>query len=73
MELNSPSKTVKNKLLNLPFYAVPDNVKTSTEIINEARASVRPIDTKRPFTPRGGQRHLFENVIRRSRPPSAYT
>lgn len=62
--------------VTVPFYAPPlSGRKTSAEIISEARAAIlkasgdkeiigalRPIDTKRPFTPRERQRTLFGTV-----------
>lgn len=69
-----------------PFYAPPSCViKTSAEIISEARAAmqsksnygsnrspqaIRLVHTKRPFTPRDSNRTLFgRNNV--GRPPSA--
>lgn len=50
--------------------------KTSAEIVSEARQSLRVQSTKRPFTPRDEQRHLFgEDTVRAShgnRPPSSF-
>ncbi|XP_052752029.1 armadillo repeat-containing protein 2 [Galleria mellonella] len=72
-----------------PFYAPPRR-KTSAEIISEARAAiygemssassgvgggvVRPLRTRRPFTPREPQRTLFSDRARKrdQRPPSAF-
>ncbi|GLH08473.1 Uncharacterized protein GBIM_13701, partial [Gryllus bimaculatus] len=84
--------------VTVPFYVPPPSVKkTSAEIINEARASirkggtmgisvspsevgmgfspsVRPLDTKRPFTPRERQRTLFGSSNNYSRrPPSSFS
>lgn len=51
-------------------------MKTSAEIVSEARKSLRVQSTKRPFTPRDGHRHLFgKNTVRAShdnRPPSSF-
>lgn len=44
---------------NLPFYALPQNVKTSAKIVNEARSSIRTLEAKRPFTPLDNKRTLF--------------
>ncbi|XP_052739107.1 armadillo repeat-containing protein 2 [Bicyclus anynana] len=71
-----------------PFYAAPRR-KTSAEIISEARAAIsaemsslasgvggalRPLRTRRPFTPREPQRTLFTENARKkdARPPSAF-
>ncbi|CAH0402830.1 unnamed protein product [Chilo suppressalis] len=71
-----------------PFYAPPRR-KTSAEIISEARAALygemsgsgsgsggalRPLRTRRPFTPREPQRTLFTERARNTdpRPPSAF-
>ncbi|CAG5024512.1 unnamed protein product [Parnassius apollo] len=72
-----------------PFYAPPRR-KTSAEIISEARAAIfdemnnssggssvgalRPLRTRRPFTPREPQRTLFTDRARKreQRPPSAF-
>ncbi|XP_045539183.1 armadillo repeat-containing protein 2 [Papilio machaon] len=72
-----------------PFYAPPRR-KTSAEIISEARAAIfdemsgassgssvgglRPLRTRRPFTPREPQRTLFTDRARKRdpRPPSAF-
>ncbi|CAH0713959.1 unnamed protein product, partial [Brenthis ino] len=71
-----------------PFYA--PRRKTSAEIISEARAAIstaemsnvagtgvgalRPLRTRRPFTPRESQRTLFTERTRKKdqRPPSAF-
>ncbi|XP_066557449.1 armadillo repeat-containing protein 2 [Amia ocellicauda] len=62
---------------NEPFYLSPSpRKKTSAEIINEARRSLRTIKTQRPFTPRNDQRQLFGPSSSRSieqRPPSAFS
>ncbi|XP_038216688.1 armadillo repeat-containing protein 2 [Zerene cesonia] len=70
-----------------PFY-VPPRRKTSAEIISEARAAIsgemsssgsslgalRPLRTRRPFTPREPQRTLFSERIKKkdARPPSSF-
>ncbi|XP_068087369.1 armadillo repeat-containing protein 2 isoform X2 [Hyperolius riggenbachi] len=60
-----------------PFYKPPASVpKTSAEIINEARNSLRTLQTQRPFTPREEQRKLFDALSSRTsdnRPPSAFS
>ncbi|KAM4042522.1 armadillo repeat-containing protein 2 isoform 2-T4 [Anomaloglossus baeobatrachus] len=60
-----------------PFYKPPNSAqKTSAEIINEARNSLRTLKTKRPFTPREDQRKLFPALSSStpdSRPPSSFS
>lgn len=41
------------------YFPVPYERKTSLEIINEARASIKAVKTKRPFTPLERNRQLF--------------
>ncbi|XP_017784386.1 PREDICTED: armadillo repeat-containing protein 2 isoform X2 [Nicrophorus vespilloides] len=71
----------------LPFYEPPSR-KTSADIINEARlairesqmpqdnsfaaTSIKPLQTKRPFTPRDKERLLFGKKIK-DRPPSSFS
>ncbi|KAH0622202.1 hypothetical protein JD844_024307 [Phrynosoma platyrhinos] len=59
------------------FYKPPLAVqKTSAEIINEARNTLRTLRTQRPFTPREQQRKLFGSASSRTpdnRPPSAFS
>ncbi|KAG8123962.1 hypothetical protein E2320_019329 [Naja naja] len=50
--------------------------KTSAEIINEARSTLRTLRTQRPFTPRDERRKLFGSTSSRTpenRPPSAFS
>ncbi|KAE8602744.1 hypothetical protein XENTR_v10014105 [Xenopus tropicalis] len=60
-----------------PFYKPRTSAKkTSAEIINEARNSLRTLRTQRPFTPREDQRKLFGPTSSRTsdnRPPSAFS
>ncbi|XP_028902982.1 armadillo repeat-containing protein 2 isoform X1 [Ornithorhynchus anatinus] len=60
-----------------PFYRPSvSRWKTSAEIINEARSSLRSIRTQRPFTPREEQRKLFGPATSRtleSRPLSSFS
>ncbi|XP_069830910.1 armadillo repeat-containing protein 2 [Dendropsophus ebraccatus] len=60
-----------------PFYKPPNSTqKTSAEIINEARNSLRTLETRRPFTPREDQRKLFGLLSSRTpdnRPPSSFS
>ncbi|XP_040919688.1 armadillo repeat-containing protein 2 [Toxotes jaculatrix] len=52
-------------------------LKTSAEIISEARQSLRVQSTQRPFTPRDGHRQLFGKssvrAIHDNRPPSTFS
>ncbi|XP_065163837.1 armadillo repeat-containing protein 2 isoform X2 [Atheta coriaria] len=72
--------------ISLPFYEPPPR-KTSAEIINEARlairdsqmadnsfaaTSIKPLQTKRPFTPRDKERLLFGKRTK-NRPPSSFS
>ncbi|XP_038137555.1 armadillo repeat-containing protein 2 isoform X1 [Cyprinodon tularosa] len=61
-----------------PFVQRPNSLrKTCAEIVREARLSLQVQSTKRPFTPRDGQRQLFgTNSVRAhqdTRPPSAFS
>ncbi|XP_038617069.1 armadillo repeat-containing protein 2 isoform X2 [Tachyglossus aculeatus] len=60
-----------------PFYRPSvSRRKTSAEIINEARSSLRSIRTQRPFTPREEQRKLFGSATSRTlenRPLSSFS
>ncbi|XP_064196512.1 armadillo repeat-containing protein 2 [Anguilla rostrata] len=60
-----------------PFYLSPcPKKKTSAEIISEARRSLKAVSTRRPFTPKDDQRHLFGQTSSRSseaRPPSTFS
>lgn len=89
LDMEKKSKSGKNKP-HLAFYEPPACVKkTSSEIINEARAAItqsevastsktsstviQPVNTKRPYTPRDGQRTLFGRSRGSSqRPPSSF-
>ncbi|OCT80393.1 armadillo repeat-containing protein 2 [Xenopus laevis] len=68
---NSHAKTSE------PFYKPRTPAKkTSAEIINEARNSLRTLRTQRPFTPREDQRKLFGPSSSRTsdnRPPSSFS
>ncbi|XP_033636012.1 armadillo repeat-containing protein 2-like [Asterias rubens] len=58
------------------FYEKPADVTTSSDIIKEARSSLRTVRTKRPFTPLEDKRTLFSGSVPRSpndRPPSAFS
>ena len=72
----SPSAGRRNKD-NTPFYKVPDRLKdkVSSQIISEAKSSLRSVTTRRPETPRDGQRNLFGDQSFRdptNRPASAF-
>eukprot|EP00112_Aurelia_sp_Birch-Aquarium-sp1_P010524 Seg2241.12 transcript_id=Seg2241.12/GoldUCD/mRNA.D3Y31 product="hypothetical protein" protein_id=Seg2241.12/GoldUCD/D3Y31 len=56
-----------------PFYDA--GKKTSAEIVAEARSSMQPVETSRPFTPAETNRRLFGTDTSRTtegRPPSAF-
>lgn len=60
-----------------PFYRAPSSgpLKTSAEIVQEARQSLRTLRTQRPFTPLNDHRQLFGEGSSRpqdGRPPSAF-
>lgn len=85
--MEKKSKGGKSKA-QLAFYEPPACVKkTSSEIISEARAAImqvgtanvsspaviQPVNTKRPYTPRDGQRTLFgRSPGGAQRPPSSF-
>lgn len=70
LEPTPPKGSRVNKRYNRPFYETLR--KTSAEIVNEARSSLRTLDTKRPFTPAEPNRTLFTGLGRQeSRPPSS--
>ena len=58
-----------------PFYAPPKDRDTAAEIINEARSSLKMVNTKRPFTPKDSKRSLFGDLPGPtfSRPPSSFS
>ncbi|XP_022242392.1 armadillo repeat-containing protein 2-like isoform X2 [Limulus polyphemus] len=57
-----------NKSSKRPFYALPKNRKTSAEIVSEARAAIRSVETKRPFTPAEKKRLQNESPLLHRRP-----
>lgn len=66
---------MENKKTSKPFYALPEKTPTSSQIVNDARSSLRKLNTRRPNTPRDEQRHLFPfstNRAPESRPPSSF-
>ena len=72
MDINSKSRA---NSINRPFYKPPENITLSSQIISEARSSLKMLGTKRPFTPLDEQRHLFppaSNRTSEARPPSAF-
>ncbi|XP_027003425.1 armadillo repeat-containing protein 2 isoform X1 [Tachysurus fulvidraco] len=59
-----------------PFYhGFGSRRQTSAEIVNEARHSLRTLQTQRPFTPRDEHRQLFGGSARTrdGRPPSSFS
>ncbi|XP_069014253.1 armadillo repeat-containing protein 2 isoform X1 [Embiotoca jacksoni] len=71
------SKETKNEICS-PFFPRRNTLrKTSAEIVNEARQSLRVQTTRRPFTPSDGHRQLFgRNSVRAerdNRPPSTFS
>ncbi|RUS90870.1 hypothetical protein EGW08_001377 [Elysia chlorotica] len=67
---------MESKKTNKPFYALPEKMPTSSQIVSAARSSLRTFDTCRPNTPRDEQRHLFPSSTSRapeSRPPSSFS
>ena len=71
MEPTPPKTRKPRKHIARPFYET--SKKTSAEIVNEARSSVRSLDTKRPATPLDKKRTLFDPYSgnREGRPSSA--
>ncbi|XP_040839061.1 armadillo repeat-containing protein 2 [Ochotona curzoniae] len=71
----SPSEKKLEKLD--PFYRPSaSKLKTSAEIISEARNALRTVKTQRPFTPQEDQRKLFGPASSRTpenRPPSTFS
>ncbi|PAA75104.1 hypothetical protein BOX15_Mlig029829g1, partial [Macrostomum lignano] len=53
------SSSRKSKAQEKPFYEAPESRPTSAQIIEETRTWLREVKTKRPFTPRDGERSLF--------------
>ena len=74
MDPPRPQKSRRGeKASNRPFYATEGQ--TSANIVAEARSSIRPLDTKRPFTPVESNRTLFGGSSVKpyeGRPPSAF-
>ncbi|XP_071954692.1 armadillo repeat-containing protein 2-like [Antedon mediterranea] len=57
-----------------PFYEKQTDKETSSDIIKQARVSLRPVDTERPFTPQNNDRRLFPTYGRSNeRPPSVFS
>ncbi|MFT7797551.1 armadillo repeat-containing protein 2 [Arapaima gigas] len=74
-ELDASMARVQEK--SEPFYRTSlRGRKTSAEIVNEARRSLRTVSTQRPFTPRDEQRRLFSQGgpgAGEGRPPSVFS
>lgn len=75
MDPPRPPKSRKaEKGSSRPFYETEGP--TSANIVSEARSSIRPVNTKRPFTPVESNRTLFGGSCSRpyeGRPPSAFS
>ncbi|XP_020605577.1 armadillo repeat-containing protein 2-like [Orbicella faveolata] len=75
MDPPRPQKSRRGeKASNRPFYATEGP--TSANIVADARSSIRPLDTKRPFTPVESNRTLFGRSSVKpyeGRPPSAFS
>lgn len=71
MDPTPPKEGKARRHVARPFYESPK--RTSAEIVNEARSSVRSLETRRPFTPIDAKRTLFDAGAkpRDGRPPSA--
>ena len=67
----SLSTEPRKKKKQVPFYDLP-NCDTPAKIIADARRSVRPVGTERPYTP-ADHRVLFGTSASQSRPPSAFS
>ncbi|XP_033112624.1 armadillo repeat-containing protein 2-like [Anneissia japonica] len=68
----------KKKPVERPFYEKQTDKETSSDIINQARVSLRSVVTERPFTPQTNERRLFPRGGSASgktteRPPSAFS
>ncbi|XP_022081750.1 armadillo repeat-containing protein 2-like isoform X2 [Acanthaster planci] len=75
-QVNKPPQSRRQLKELKPFYEKPANVETSSDIIKEARSSLRTVCTKRPFTPQDDKRTLFGGSPSKSpsdRPPSAFS
>ena len=74
MDSANGNKTRRRKSSD-PFYAPPKDRDTAAEIINEARSSLKMVNTKRPFTPKDSKRSLFGDPPGPifSRPPSSFS
>ena len=71
MQNRSLTRPNKAKDISPNSFKLPEGIKTSARIIEDARRSVRLVSTSRPYTPAGG-RNLFGNYNRTtSRPPSS--
>ena len=61
----------RKKKKQVPFYDIP-SCDTPAKIIADARRSVRPVGTERPYTP-ADNRNLFGGSASQSRPPSSFS
>ena len=74
------SDLVKKPPRDLPFYKTSDKVRTSVDIIREAKSELlhhelRSLSTRRPETPKDEGRRLFRQSSARdlsTRPPSSF-
>ncbi|XP_071492029.1 LOW QUALITY PROTEIN: armadillo repeat-containing protein 2-like [Diadema antillarum] len=75
-DLGGTRRTGRKKAQDRAFYEKQTDRESSAEIINEARAALRTVPTRRPFTPREDKRTLFSGSTTRApteRPPSAFS
>uniref|UniRef100_A0A1Y1L9N7 Armadillo repeat-containing domain-containing protein n=2 Tax=Photinus pyralis TaxID=7054 RepID=A0A1Y1L9N7_PHOPY len=87
MENSGKTNALASTKVTSPFYEPPPR-KTSADIINEAKAaikdsqmvdnsfasaSIKPLQTQRPFTPREKERILFGHKRKSNRPPSSFS
>lgn len=69
-------RTGRKKTQERAFYEKQTDKESSADIISEARAALRTVPTRRPFTPREDKRTLFSGSTMREpteRPPSAFS
>ena len=67
-----PTKPTKRKPTERAFYEKPADKATSSDIINEARSSLRTLRTNRPHTPKDDRRTFFGERAAHERPPSSF-
>ncbi|XP_072036074.1 armadillo repeat-containing protein 2-like [Amphiura filiformis] len=68
-----PTKPTKRKPAERAFYEKPADKATSSDIINEARSSLRTLRTNRPHTPKDDRRTFFGERAGHERPPSSFS